>query len=201
VLRFNVLGRLDVVGEDGPLGLPAGKQRALVAALLIDASRAVSADRLIDRLWGERPPATAGKNLQVLVSQLRKALGEGTIETVSGGYVLHVEPGAIDAERFEAVLEQGRRDLAEGRAQAARRALEDALALVRGAPYEDLAYEDFVRDEIDRLEQLITEAREERLEAMLAQDMPAEALPDLRRLAAEHPTRERTVTLLAAALA
>ncbi|MDX6546909.1 MAG: hypothetical protein QOG33_459 [Gaiellales bacterium] len=201
MLRFNVLGRLDVVGVDGPLGLPAGKQRALVAALLIDANRAVSADRLIDRLWGERPPATAAKNLQVLVSQLRKALGEGTIETVSGGYLLHVQPGAIDAERFEALLEQGRRDLAEGRAQAARRALEDALALVRGAPYEDLAYEDFVRDEIDRLEQLITGAREERLEAMLAQDMPAEALPDLRRLAAEHPTRERTVTLLAAALA
>jgi DNA-binding SARP family transcriptional activator/ABC-type branched-subunit amino acid transport system substrate-binding protein/streptogramin lyase len=201
VLRFNVLGRLDVVGVGGRLALPAGKQRALVAALLIDANRAVSADRLIDRLWGERPPATAVKNLQVLVSQLRKALGEGTIETVSGGYVLHVQPGAIDAERFEALLEQGRRDLAEGRAQAAQRALEDALALVRGAPYEDLVYEDFVRDEIDRLQQLITEAREERLEAMLAQDMPAQALADLRKLAAEHPTRERTVTLLAAALA
>jgi Bacterial transcriptional activator domain len=79
--------------------------------------------------------------------------------------------------------------------------LEEALAIVRGAPYEDLVYEDFIRDEIDRLEQLITEAREERLEAMLAQDMPAQALPDLRKLAAEHPTRERTVTLLAAALA
>lgn len=79
--------------------------------------------------------------------------------------------------------------------------MDEALALVRGAPYEDLAYEDFVRDEIDRLEQLITEAREERLEAMLAQDMPAQALAALRKLAAQHPTRERTVTLLAAALA
>ncbi|MDX6520910.1 MAG: hypothetical protein QOF08_1515 [Gaiellales bacterium] len=201
VLRFNVLGRLEVVGEAGPLALPAGKQRVLVAALLIDANRAVSADRLIDRMWGERPPATAAKNLQVLVSQLRKALGEGAIETVSGGYVLHAQPGATDVERFEALLEQGRGDLAGGRAQAAQRALEDALTLVRGAPYEDQAYEDFLRDEVGRLEQLITEAREERLEAMLAQDLPAQALPDLRKLAAEHPTRERTVTLLAAALA
>lgn len=107
MLRFNVLGRLEVAGEDGPRALPAGKQRVLVAALLIDANRAVSADRLIDRLWGERPPATAAKNLQVLISQLRKALGEGVIETVSGGYVIHVEPGAIDVERFEALLEQG----------------------------------------------------------------------------------------------
>jgi DNA-binding SARP family transcriptional activator/ABC-type branched-subunit amino acid transport system substrate-binding protein/DNA-binding beta-propeller fold protein YncE len=201
VLRFNLLGRLEVVAEAGPLALPAGKQRALVAALLIDANRAASADRLIDRLWGERPPATAAKNLQVLVSQLRKALGEGAIETVSGGYVLHVQPGAVDSERFEALLERGRLDLAEGRPQAAQRTLEGALAIVRGAPYEDLGYEDFLRDEIDRLEQLITEAREERLEAMLMQDMPAQALPDLRKLAAEHPTRERTVTLLAAALA
>jgi branched-chain amino acid transport system substrate-binding protein len=201
VLRFNVLGRLEVVAGDRPVPLPAGKQRALLAALLIDANRSVSSDRLIDRLWGEAPGSAAAKNLQVLVSQLRKALGEGVIETVSSGYLLQVEPQAVDAERFEQLLERGRNTLSEGRADVARQTFDQALALVRGPPYEDVSYEDFARDECDRLKELVTQAREERLEALLALDKPAEALPGLRKLAAEHPTRERTVTLLAAALA
>ena len=76
MLRFNVLGPLEVLAGDRPLTLPAGKQRVLMAALLIDANRAVSADLLIDRLWGGQPGAAAAKNLQVLVSQMRKALAE-----------------------------------------------------------------------------------------------------------------------------
>ena len=201
MLRFNVLGRLEVVADDGPLSLPAGKQRALLAALLIDANHSVSSDRLIDRLWGEAPGSAAAKNLQVQVSQLRKALGEGVIETVSSGYLLRVEPQAIDAERFEHLLERGRHELAEERAGDARRSFDEAISLVRGPPYEDVGYEDFARDEADRLAELVTQAREEQMEALLALDMPAEALPELRKLAAEHPLRERTITLLAAALA
>jgi branched-chain amino acid transport system substrate-binding protein len=201
VLRFNVLGRLEVMADDRPVALPSGKQRALLAALLIDANHSVSSDRLIDRLWGEAPGSAAAKNLQVLVSQLRKALGEGAIETVSSGYRLRVEPLAIDAERFEQLLERGRNELSEQRRDVARRTFDEAVALVRGPPYEDVSYEEFARDECDRLQELVTQAQEERLEALLALDKPAEALPGLRKLAAEHPTRERSVTLLAAALA
>ncbi len=201
MLQINVLGRLDVEADGRPVRLPAGKQRALLAALLLDVNRVVSSDRLIDRLWGESPGSAAGKNLQVLVSQLRKALDEGVIETVGGGYLLHLGTDATDAARFEQLLERGRSELAGQRAQVARRTFEEALALVRGRPYEDVADEEFARHEVGRLEELITEAREERLEAMLAQDLPGEALADLRKLAAEHPLRERTVAMLATALA
>src|SRR5438046_1492921 len=115
------------MADDRPVPLPAGKQRALLAALLIDANRSVSSDRLIDRLWGDAPGSAAAKNLQVQVSHLRKALGEGVIETVSSGYLLRVDPQGIDVERFEQLLERGRRELSDQRAEAARRTFEEAL--------------------------------------------------------------------------
>ena len=74
-----MLGPIEALVEGRPAGLTAGKQRALLAALLIDAGRTVPVDVLIDRLWGERPPPTAVKNVQVLVSQLRRLLGADAI--------------------------------------------------------------------------------------------------------------------------
>ena len=118
-------------------------------------NRAVSADLLIDRLWGGQPGSAAAKNLQVLVSQLRKVLaddGEGPIATVSSGYLLRVAPGATDVERFEELLAHARDQLDGGRPRDAERTLDEALALWRGGAYQDVAYEDFARDEIARLE-------------------------------------------------
>jgi DNA-binding SARP family transcriptional activator len=89
--------------------------------LVLEPDRPVSSDQLIDAVWGGRPPATAAKNVQVLVSQLRKALGERAIETVTGGYRVVLANGERDVDRFEWLLEQGRNELAAGRPAAAAR--------------------------------------------------------------------------------
>src|SRR3954470_20389143 len=104
-MRFGLLGPLSVTGEDGPIAIGAPKQRALLAALLLwHREEAVTADRLVDVLWGEEPPATAFKALQVHVSQLRRALGPGNgIVTRGAGYAIEVAPGALDLDRFQAL--------------------------------------------------------------------------------------------------
>ena len=101
-LRFNVLGELEAVRDGAPLDLGPRKQRAVLAALLLSANRVVPTERLIDDLWGDEPPETARAALQVHVAGLRKALGEDSVRLVtrSPGYVLEVEPGALDLERF-----------------------------------------------------------------------------------------------------
>src|SRR5215210_6771290 len=106
-MEFAILGPLRAVGADGPVELKAAKQRALLAMLLLARrDEAVSAERLIDALWGEDPPATAPKALQVHVSQLRRALGPGQpIVTRPSGYGVELEPGCLDLERFETLVE------------------------------------------------------------------------------------------------
>jgi class 3 adenylate cyclase len=200
---YRVLGPIEVVHDGRPVVIAAGKQRALLCCLLVEANRVVSLDRLVDQLWGERPPATAAKNVQVLVSQLRKSLsasGANPIDTVTGGYVLRVQPGGVDVDGFEELLAGGRGLLAAGQAREAERALAQALALWRGRPYEDVAYYDFARDEIARLEDRRLAAEEERYGAMLADGRHLDAASGLEKLAAAHPTRERLVGQLMVAL-
>src|SRR5690349_4944831 len=104
-MDFAVLGPLRVTGPDGPVELPAAKQRALLAVLLLSYREgAVSSTRLIDALWGEHPPATALKALQVYVSQLRRALGADTIVTRSPGYAIALAPEQLDLARFESLV-------------------------------------------------------------------------------------------------
>jgi DNA-binding SARP family transcriptional activator len=130
VLEFRILGPFEVLDDERPIRLGGPQQRALLAILLVHRGKAVSSDRLIDELWGERPPATAAKTVQGYVSHLRKALGDGLLETRGGGY----QPNAdtVDAERFEAMVADGRRALAEGDPAAAHERLRAALALWRG---------------------------------------------------------------------
>src|SRR3954454_8549111 len=100
-MEFGILGPLTAVGPDGPVTVSAAKHRALLAMLLLSPGEAVPADRLIDAVWGEDPPASAGKVLQVYVSQLRRALGpEHPIVTRAPGYAVELAPGALDTERF-----------------------------------------------------------------------------------------------------
>src|SRR5262249_47346155 len=114
-MEFGVLGPLEVRDESGPVSLGAGKQRTLLAILLLHANQAASRDQLIDGLWGVRPPPTAGNALQVHVAGLRRALepslpkGEASsiLLTRPGGYLLRVEPGRLDAERFEHLFANG----------------------------------------------------------------------------------------------
>jgi ABC-type transport system substrate-binding protein/DNA-binding SARP family transcriptional activator len=184
-LEFRILGPLEVVGDDGPLDLPAGKPRALLAVLLLHRGEVVSVDRLVDELWGGAPPPTAAKNVQGYVARLRRVLGNGALLTQTPGYAVRVD--ALDAARFQALVEEARHE--EPAAAAPR--LEEALALWRGPPLADCAYEDFAQDEIRRLENLRLSALEDRVEADLALGRHEEVLAELESLAREHPLRER----------
>ena len=199
-MDYRVLGPIEVAAGGTMVPVTAGKQRALLALLLINANRPMSADVLIDSLWGDHPPATVAKNLQVLVSQLRKALGEAAISTVAGGYQLNVAAGCTDAERYEVLLEEGRRQLADGNSRSAQMTLTDALALWRGRPYEDATYEEFARAEIERLDERRLVGVETRFEAVVANGGHADAVADIEKFADEHPLRERPTGLLMLAL-
>jgi DNA-binding SARP family transcriptional activator len=191
VREFRVLGSLEVVDLDGPLALGPPQQRTLLAVLLLHRGEAVSTDRLIDELWGERPPASANKLVQGYVSNLRKALGDGLLITEGRGYVLRLEPGRLDVDRFEALAAQGQRALEEGDALSAGAVLREALALWRGPPLADFAYEPFAQPEIARLEEARLAALEDRIDADLASGEHARLVGELEALVREHPLRER----------
>jgi ABC-type transport system substrate-binding protein/DNA-binding SARP family transcriptional activator len=159
---------------------------------LLHANEVVSRDRLIDDLWGESAPDTANHSLDVRVSRLRKTFEPyEPLATRSGGYVLEVAPEDVDVHQFEQLLEQGRRANAAGEPKQALAALEPALGLWRGGAFADLAYEPFVRTEIERLEELRLVATEERIEAELALGRHDTLVPELESLTSTHPLRER----------
>jgi class 3 adenylate cyclase/DNA-binding SARP family transcriptional activator len=199
-VQFGILGPLAVWDDGRELTLGGAKPRAVLSILLLHANELVPTSRIVDELWGERPPATAGKTAQVYVSQLRKLLGERTIETRPPGYLLRLEPDALDAHRFDALLDSGKRLLAAGSAEEASVVLQEALALWRGPALADFQYEAFARDPIARLEGLRLVALEQRLEADLALGRHAEAVPELEALVREHPLRESLRRLLMLAL-
>jgi YVTN family beta-propeller protein len=199
-MEFRILGPFEVSERERPVEVGVGKQRALLALLLLRAGEVVSSDRLIDALWGERPPASALNSVHIYVSQLRKALGNGRLKTRGHGYLLALEPEQLDLGRFERLLGEGRELLAEGEAERAEQALRAALALWRGPPLSDFASEPFAHGEIARLEELHVAALEERIEADLALGRHAELVPDLEALIREHPLRERPRAQLMLAL-
>ena len=120
MLELRLFGSFEAVDGDRGLALGGAKQRAVLAVLAIRRGEVVSADRLIDSIWGKSPPATAAKTLQVYVSHLRKALGPDVLVTRGGGYVLELGSDQLDRDRFEARVAEGRRALADGDAAGAR---------------------------------------------------------------------------------
>jgi DNA-binding SARP family transcriptional activator len=195
-LEFRLLGPLEAVEDNRPLALGGARQRALLAVLLLHANQAVSSDRLIDELWGESPPATAGKIVQVYVSRLRKQLGYARLLTRSRGYLLRVDAGELDLARFERLVAEAR----EEDAAAAGAKLRAALELWRGPPLADLAYERFAQAETVRLEELRWAALELRIDADLAAGRAPELVGELEALIAAHPLRERLRAQLMLAL-
>ncbi len=189
--QFRLLGPLAVSVDGEPLALGGQKRRALLAALLLEANRIVSRDRLIDALWGEEPPDTARNTIQVYVSQLRKLLPEGTLETAPPGYRLAVDPEAIDLFRFIQLTQQARAALTVGNASDAAETLREALALWRGPALADLAWEPLAQGEVVRLEELRLAALEDRIDADLALGRHGQVIGELESLVAEHPLRER----------
>jgi YVTN family beta-propeller protein len=191
VIEYAILGSLRVSEGDQVVVLGGGKQRALLALLLLHRNEVVAADRLVEELWSGEPPATAAKIVQLYVSQLRKVLGDGVLVTRPPGYMLNVEAEALDADRFERLLADGRRMLADGAAELASARLREALALWRGPPLSDFAYEEFAQREIARLEELRLAVLEERIEADLALGRHADLVGELEALVSEHRLRER----------
>ena len=189
--QFGLLGPLSVTVDGQPVALGGQKRRALLAALLLEPNQVVSRDRLIDALWGEDPPDTARNTIQVYVSQLRKLLPDGALETAPPGYRLSVDGEAIDLFEFVRLSEEGRSALKGGDAAGAAETLRAALALWRGAPLADLAWEPFAQAEIVRLEELRITALEDRIDADLALGRHGQLIGELERLVAEHPLRER----------
>ncbi|TNY36886.1 BTAD domain-containing putative transcriptional regulator [Thermomonospora catenispora] len=194
-MRFGVLGPLTVWTDDGAVvPVPGRKVRALLADLLAHEGRPVPADRLIDDLWGERPPGDPPAALSVKVSQLRRALEDAEpgaralVVSHPAGYRLEVDPQRVDALRFQALLERARaQDAPAGRAAV----LAEALALWRGPAFADFADEAFPRAAAARLEELRLVAVEDHAEARLALGEHAALAGELSGPAAEHPLRER----------
>ena len=187
-MEFRILGSLEVV-ERGRLVTPQRKkQRALLTVLVLHANESVPSDVLLEAVWGEHLPRTAQKALQGHVSALRKLLGPDRIRTQALGYLLRVEPGELDADRFESLIGDAR-SIADPQERCAR--LTSALSLWRGEALADFRYDDFAQAQSARLEELRINAMEERLEAQLALGRHAEVLSELERLVSAHPMRER----------
>ncbi len=191
MVDFRVLGSLEVVDRGREIPLGGAKQRSVLAILLLHAGEVVSVDRLVDELWGERPPSTATKTVQVYISRLRKALGDGTLLTRGGGYLVELGPDQLDAQRFERLVGEGQEAQRRGDARAAADLLRRGLALWRGSAFADFAYDGFAQTEIARLEELRLAALEARIEADLADGRHAALVPELDGLVRDHPTRER----------
>ncbi|MCX5612860.1 MULTISPECIES: AfsR/SARP family transcriptional regulator [unclassified Streptomyces] len=208
-LDFRVLGPVEVHDHrSGTRITPSGaKQRALLAALVVRAGEVLSAERLIDELWGDRPPAGAANALQAHVARLRRLLapagegdpGQALITTHPLGYLLRLGSARTDAQRFTRLSAQGRAAVVADPAHAAD-LLDRALALWRGPALEGSGRGQICAREAERLEQSRLTALETCYEAKLRGARHAEVTGELERLTAAHPTRERFYDLLMLAL-
>ncbi len=189
-MDFRLLGPLEAFAESRLLSVPAGKQRALLAVLLLNANRTVARDQIVDALWGESVPDSAAKMVQIHVSQLRKLLPEPRLRTRGAGYVLEVGDDELDLLRFERMVADARRALAQEDAQRARQLLGSALALWRGRALVEFS-EPFAAHEAPRLEELRLGALEWRIESDLALGHHRDVVGELETLVVQYPLRER----------
>ena len=188
-MRFAVLGPLEVAGEDGPIPLGGPKQRIVLAHLVLEANQVVSAERLIDALWGDDLPEDPRSALRVYVSRIRSSLARDPIEARAPGYRLRAERSEVDALFFEDMLGEARSNGHEP--EATGRILSEALGLWRGGALADLANEPSLAAEIARLEELRLQALEEKLAAELELGQHVGVVTELETLTRTHPLRER----------
>ena len=192
-MRYEILGPLQVCGDDGrPIGLGGRRERIVLAALLLDADRVVSTDRLIEAVWGDDPPDTATNALQVYVSRLRKALraasADDVLATRAPGYVLRVGTHEIDSGEFERLMADAEGDADDPASRVAR--LDEALGLWRGRVLEDVADGTFGRAEVTRLEELRLTATQARFDGKLALGAHGQIVGELEALVGRYPFRE-----------
>jgi predicted ATPase/DNA-binding SARP family transcriptional activator len=192
-IDVRLLGHLEVEISGEPVRFEGVKQRRLFALLALRARDTVSADELVEALWGDEPPPGVGQALQKQISRLRRRLGDGgsLVRHRSPGYALEVDPLAVDSRRFEELLRRARIALGRDDPECAATDLQTALALWRGEALADYRFDEFAQREIARLEELRVEAIEERLAAELARGRGEDLVGELQALVAEHPLRER----------
>jgi YVTN family beta-propeller protein len=203
-MQFLILGPLEVRDSGRIVALGGPQQRAVLAMLLLRVNEVVSRDRLVEGLWGEQPPKSAGHVIESYVSRLRQALGgngaTAELTTKAHGYSLRADPSQLDLDCFETLAAEGRRHLAEGDPAAAAQSLASALGLFRGAPLEDLAFYPFAQPEVRRLEEVRLSALQDRIEAELESGRHGQLIGELSILAEEHPFVERFQAQLMLAL-
>jgi DNA-binding SARP family transcriptional activator/tetratricopeptide (TPR) repeat protein len=203
-MRFRILGHLEVQGPDGWTAISAAKWRSLLACLLVRPGQLVSTESLIFELWGETPPSTANNMVSIYVHRLRKDVigdAEGRVLVHRApGYLLRVAPGDIDLQVFEALVGQGRSELAGGRPDRAAELLSEALGLWRGPLLADVPSSPALDTAVERATELWLDATELRIEADLACGRAAQLVAELRGLVGDHPMRERLWALLIRAL-
>jgi predicted ATPase/DNA-binding SARP family transcriptional activator len=199
-VEVEILGPLQVTEDGRDIALGAAKPRALLLRLAVDANRVVPTARLVDDLWEGEPPRTAEQTLHGYVSQLRKAIGADRLLTRSGGYELHLEPGELDAEEFEASLATARRALAAGEPRTAVDLLTRALAGWRGEPLADAGGASWAAATVARLEEARLVAIEVELEAHLVLGAYPDVITEAESAIAAHPLRERLWAQLMTAL-
>ena len=202
-LEFCLLGPLVVRRGGVALPVPRGRQRAVLAVLLLNAGRVVSVGEMAETLWGPSPLPSASVTVRNYVKRLRRVLGDADqarILTRSPGYVIRVDPGELDVARFEDLLEEARSAARAGCWAAAADQARVALALWRGEPLADVKSEALALREIPRLAELRLQAVELRIDAELHLGRHGAVIADLERIAAVHPLREHLHALLMHAL-
>jgi predicted ATPase/DNA-binding SARP family transcriptional activator len=199
-VRIALLGPVELSQDGQRIRLNGSKQLALVALLALNAGRLLSADHIVDALWGDDEPGDPINALQHQISRLRAAVGREQVSFQGSGYSLEIPPDAVDVTRFEHLAAEGRTGLRLGDSRVAATTLRSALSLWRGPPLDGLASYPWVLAETARLENLRLDVIEDRLEAELALGLHAELLAELEALVASHPFRERLWSHLMLAL-
>ncbi|MET8156980.1 BTAD domain-containing putative transcriptional regulator [Sphaerisporangium sp. NPDC005289] len=197
--RYQLLGPVTVSGPDGPLRLGGPKQRAVLAALLLNANRVVAEERLFDHVWGDDPPPSVRGQLHVHISDLRKIIGRDAIVRRRPGYLLQMRPGELDLDAFDDAVAGAHAELAAGQADSAAHRLRAALALWQGAALGGVT-EPLLALEGPALRERRLSALEDYFHAQLEAGWHIHAVGELRRAAEENPFRERLQSLLMLAL-
>ena len=198
-VEYRLLGSFQVARDGVVVPLGGVQQQAVLVMLLLEWDRVVSIDRLVDGLWGERPPKSATHTVRVYISQLRKLVGDDALVTEGRGYLLRRSADDLDAARFERLVVEGR-GLAQAGDAAAVALLNQALDLWRGPALAEFADQPFAAAETRRLDELRMECRETLFDAQLAAGQGAQLVAPLEQLVNEHPLRERLAAQLMIAL-
>ena len=193
VVRYRLLGAVDVRRDDVTVAITAGKQRVVLAALLVNANRVVTVGDLVRYLWSDSPPATARTSLQNYVMRLRRSLGgaeqSSPLSTVQGGYLIEVGTEELDLLQFKELVDQADLAMSTAGARRASALLRDALAIWRGDPLADVPSADLHREVVPGLHEKWLHATELRMEAELQLGRHDGVIAELRGLTTRHPHR------------